>query len=81
MSDTQQNYFEQRQCSYEQENAKRVKNNIATRRLQVLPGQRGYTIGIPMSIIRLLNLREQDLIKIQVTNDNMITMKKVDLGI
>jgi hypothetical protein len=77
----EQNYFAERQSSYEQETTKKVKSNIATRRLQVLPAQRGYTLGLPMSIVRLLNLHEQDLMKIQVTNDNIITMQKVDLGV
>ena len=76
---SEQNYFEQRQSSYEQETAKRVKTNTATRRLQVLPGQRGYTIGIPMSIIRLLNLREQDLMKFRLQDNNDIVLSKVNL--
>ena len=76
---SEQNYFTERQSSYQQENAKGAKTNTATRRLQVLPGQRGYTIGIPMSIIRLLNLREQDLMKFRLQENNDIVLTKVNL--
>jgi len=74
-----QEYFKTRAEAYQQDTAKRVKSSIATRRLQVLPGQRGYTIGLPMSIVRLLNLREQDLMKFRLQDNNDIVLSKVNL--
>ncbi len=68
-------YFKTRQEAYEQQ-TNRV--NILTRRIQ-LSGNHQYIINIPRSIIRMLSIHEQDLMKIQLNND-IISMQKVNLS-
>lgn len=76
---SQQNYFTERQSEYEQETTKRVKNNIMTRRVQQLPGSRSYNVGLPISIVRLLGLKPQDLMKVRLDKQNNIVLSKVNL--
>jgi hypothetical protein len=72
------NYFEQRQSSYESNTAKQTRENVLTRRLQVSGAHKQYVISVPRSIVKCLNLHEQDLLKIRLDNDSIV-MKKVNL--
>ena len=76
---SEQNYFTTRQQEFEEQSAKHAKVNVMTRRLQVSGSHKQFVIGLPKSIVKCLDLHEQDLFKIQVTPDNAILMKRVDL--
>lgn len=71
-------YFSKRQESYEREQGKSKTKTVQTRRLQTLPHNRGYNLGIPKSMVKLLQLREHDLIKFSLDNQKMV-LEKVNL--
>lgn len=72
-------YMEQRQQAYQERGRKEALSAIETRKLQTLPGGRGYTIGFPRRYVKYLGLHEHDLIRLQLTDNGIVTMKKIEL--
>ena len=75
----EQEYFKTREQAYNEQTNKQTRTMVQTRRIQNIGGHKPqYVIGVPMSIVRALNLKVFDTMKITLDNDT-VCMKKVDL--
>jgi len=77
---TGQEYFKTRDQELNEQTNKQTRTTVQTRRIQNIGGSKPqYVIGVPMSIVRALNLKVFDTMKITLDND-IVCMRKVNLN-